>query len=161
MNVLLVYPKLPFSFWSAPETIRFNAATALFAPLGPITLAALLPTDWNIKFIDYNISELTEKDWHWLDALMISGMIVQKEGFHTLIKEAKKRSKLTIAGGPYPTLMPDELIEAGCDYVICGEAENAIQSLLTALHSGKSGQIITSTEKPDLSCTPIDRKSVV
>jgi radical SAM superfamily enzyme YgiQ (UPF0313 family) len=161
MNVLLVYPKLPLSFWSAPEAIRFNAAKALFAPLGPITLAALLPTDWNIKFIDYNVSELTEADWHWLDALMISGMIVQKEGFHTLIKEAKKRSKLTIAGGPYPTLMPEELIEAGCDYVICGEAENAIQSLLTALHSGKSGQIITSTEKPDLSCTPVPRYDLI
>jgi len=161
MNTLLIYPKLPFSFWSFPLALRFYVAKALFAPLGPITIAALLPKEWKIRFVDLNIRELTEEDWQWSDIVMISGMIVQSGGFQSIIEGARKRSKLTIAGGPYPTLMANELIDIGCDIVMCGEAENSIDALLAAIDSGKRGQIITNREKPDISNSPLPRYDLI
>ncbi|AGF78531.1 Fe-S oxidoreductase [Desulfocapsa sulfexigens DSM 10523] len=161
MNILLIYPELPFSFWSFPQAIRFSTAKALYAPLGPITVAALLPKEWDIKFVDLNVREVTEKEWQWADIIMISGMIVQRKSFQPLIEEAKKRAKVTVAGGPYPTLMADELITIGCDIVVCGEAENNITSLVDAIQSRKSGQVIRNNEKPDLNNTPLPRYDLI
>ncbi len=161
MNILLIYPELPMTFWSLPQMLRYRFAKALFAPLGPLTVAAFLPKEWDIRFVDLNVRNLTEKDWTWADIVMISGMLVQKHGFLHIIREAQKRAKLTIAGGPYPTLVPDELIEAGCDIVVKGEMENTIGLLLACIQSGQSGQIIASNEKPDLSDTRLPRYDLV
>lgn len=161
MHALLLYPALPLSFWSFPKIIELHGAKALSAPLGPITVAALLPADWDIKFIDLNVRELTEEDWLWADIIMLSGMIVQRHELKKIIKDAKRRSKLTVAGGPYPSLMPDELIEAGCDFVVRGEAENTMHLLLDVIHSGNSGQIIENNEKPDLAVTPLPRYDLI
>ena len=46
MKVLLVYPELPVSFWSAPQVIKYTSVKALTVPLGPLTVAALLPNSW-------------------------------------------------------------------------------------------------------------------
>ncbi len=161
MNILLIYPELPLSFWSMPQAIQFGPAKALFAPLGPLTLAALFPQDWHTSFVDLNITSIRENEWQKADIVMISGMFVQAEGFKKIINEAKQRSKITVAGGPYPTLCADELIEAGCDYVVCGEAENAITPLMNALESGERGKIITMDSKPDLTTTPIPRYDLI
>ena len=161
MNVLLVYPELPFSFWSYSMVTKITSVKAIIAPLGPITVAALLPKNWNIKFVDLNIRKITEKEWRWSDIVMLSGMIIQRSGFKTIVEEAKKKSKLVIAGGPYPTLMADELIAFGCDFVVKGEAENSIGPLLDAIQSGQTGQIITCREYPDLSTTPIPRYDLI
>ncbi len=161
MNALLIYPELPSSFWSAPQALRFSVAKALNAPLGPLTTAALLPKEWKLKFIDLNVKKLTDKEWQWADIVLISGMIVQRRNFQQIIEEAGKRGKLTVAGGPYPTLMAEELIKTGCDFVVCGEAENNITALVDAIHSGKRGQIIYNTEKPDLSTTPLPRYDLI
>ncbi|MFH0785473.1 MAG: B12-binding domain-containing radical SAM protein [Pseudomonadota bacterium] len=161
MKILLIYPELPLSFWSFPQTVRYHFTKALFAPLGPLTVAAFLPEEWNIRFVDLNTRKLTEKDWAWGDIVMISGMLVQKNGFLHIIREAQKRSKLTVAGGPCPSLVPDELIEAGCDLVVKGEMENTIDLLLACIQSGQSGQIIATKEKPDLSGARLPRYDLI
>ena len=161
MNVLFIYPELPPSFWSLPQATRFTTEKALYAPLGPITVAALLPREWDVRFVDFNVRELTEKDWVWSDIVMLSGMILQRSGFKLIIEEAKKRAKLTVAGGPYPTLIPNELIQAGCDFVVRGEAEDTIDLLVDSIKKGKSGQLIENTKKPDLSKTPIPRYDLI
>ncbi len=124
-------------------------------------MAALLPESWNAKLVDLNVEEVTEEDWNWSDIVMFSGMSVQKHDMHIRIGEAKKRGKLTVAGGAYATILPEQLIQAGCDCVVCGEAETNMDALLAALSGENQPRIITCQDKPDLTRSPVPRFDLV
>ena len=157
MRVLLVNPRYTFSFWSLPENCRFNGLKATAPPLGLITVAALLPGDWELKLVDLNVEPMGEDHWNWADLIMISGMLGHGENMPLLIKTAKKRRKTVVAGGPYVTLYPEEVLDAGADFVIKGEAENTVGSLILALKEGRSQGIFHRDEKPEMTLSPIPR----
>lgn len=46
MNVILLYPKFPETFWSFSYALSFIGKRAAFPPLGLLTVAALLPDNW-------------------------------------------------------------------------------------------------------------------
>ena len=115
MNVLLVYPVFPQSFWSFDETIKLLGRKAMLPPLGLVTVAAMLPEEWEFKLVDRNIREATEEEWAWADMVMLSAMIVQKSDLHGQIREAKRRGKPVVIGGPYPTALPHECENVGAD----------------------------------------------
>src|SRR3954470_18176753 len=100
MRVLLLYPKFPPSFWSFDATIEMLGRKAMLPPLGLITVAAILPQDWEFKLVDRNIRDVTEEEWAWADMVMLSAMIVQKADLHDQIRAAKLRGKLVVIGGP-------------------------------------------------------------
>jgi radical SAM superfamily enzyme YgiQ (UPF0313 family) len=120
-------------------------------------VAALLPAEWEQKFVDLNTRSLTEEDWRWADLIVLSAMIAQMQGLVRVIREAKRRGKTTIIGGPAATAMPDRLTEAGGDFVVRGEGENTVPVLLEALAKGEREGIIENGEKPDMSASPIPR----
>jgi radical SAM superfamily enzyme YgiQ (UPF0313 family) len=124
--------------------------------LGLLTVAALLPAEWALRLADLNTRSLTEQDWQWADLVLISAMHIQRAGLLALVKEAKRRGKTVVAGGPHPTSLPEAVLEAGCDFVVRGEGENTIPLLLEAMRLGKTG-IIENDEKPDLTTSPIPR----
>ncbi|MEJ2718050.1 MAG: B12-binding domain-containing radical SAM protein [Deltaproteobacteria bacterium] len=157
MRVLLISPKFPPSFWSFPKTCELSGSKALIPSLGLLTVAALLPAEWELKFVDLNARTLTEKDWRWADLVMLSGMIAQFEGLTDLIQEAGRRGKTSVIGGPAATAMPDKFLGAGCDYVVRGEGENTVPLFLEAFSEGKSGIIIENGEKPDMTASPVPR----
>jgi len=76
MNVLLIYPKFPDTFWSFKHALKFIHKKSSAPPLGLLTIAALLPREWNLRLIDTNIHELRKKDLDWADMAMISAMTV-------------------------------------------------------------------------------------
>lgn len=156
-NVLLVYPKLPRSFWSFEGLLNIAKKKALQPPLGLLTIAALLPSDWRLRLADCNVSPLTEEDWSFADTVMISAMLVQQEDALLLTAEAKRRGKLVVAGGPYPTCAPQELLDAGCDYVVSGEGENAIGDLLAAMERKAPPAIFEASSRPDMKSPPMPR----
>jgi radical SAM superfamily enzyme YgiQ (UPF0313 family) len=124
--------------------------------LGLVTVAALLPAEWELRLVDLNTRSLTEQDWQWADLVLISAMYIQRVGLLALVREAKLRGKTVVAGGPHPTSLPEAVLEAGCDFVVRGEGENTIPLLLEAMRHGKTG-IIENDEKPDLMTSPIPR----
>lgn len=93
MNVLLVYPLFPKTFWSYEKILELVNRKVLLPPLGLITVAAILPQEWNFKLVDRNIRSITEEEWQWADMVILSAMIVQKDDLLSLIKEAKRRGK--------------------------------------------------------------------
>lgn len=158
MNALLLNPALPLSFWSLETISRRNGGKAMVAPLSIVTVAALLPKEWRLRLIDLNTGQpVTEEDWAWADAVMITGMLVQKGGLLNLIREGKKRGKTVVCGGPYPTSLPDEILEAGCDILVKGEAEYLVPALLEALEAGRTGLVIEGDRKPELADSPTPR----
>jgi len=157
VRVLLLYPKMPPSFWSLAESCKLLKRQTLMPPLGLITAAALLPPEWELRLADLNTRRVTEADWHWAEMVMISGMLVQRDGLLALIREAKQRGKTVVVGGPYPTSVPQEPLDAGVDFLIQGEGENNIPLFLAALKEGKKQGVFQHKNKPDLSESPVPR----
>ncbi len=156
MRALLVCPQFPLSFWSFHSSTALTGAKTSHPPLGLLTVAALLPSEWELRLVDLNARRMTEKDWQWADLILISSMYIQKGGFLALVREAKQRRKTVVAGGPYPTSLPEEALAAGCDFVVRGEGENTVPLLLEAMRDGKTG-VIENQEKPDMTTSPIPR----
>jgi radical SAM superfamily enzyme YgiQ (UPF0313 family) len=158
MRALLLYPIFPPSFWSFEETVQLLGRKAMLPPLGLVTVAALLPPDWEFKLVDRNIRDVTEDEWEWAEIVLLSAMIVQKADFAHLIREAKRRGKKVAVGGPYPTALPQEAERAGADYLVLDEGEITIPMFLAALERGdESGVFRSEGEKPDVTNTPIPR----
>jgi radical SAM superfamily enzyme YgiQ (UPF0313 family) len=158
MNVLLIYPLFPKSFWSFEKTLALLDRKAMLPPLGLVTVAAILPQEWNFKLVDRNIRQITAAEWAWADLVILSAMIVQKEDLLAQIQEAKGRGKRVAVGGPYPTALPQEVTDVGADYLILDEGEITLPLFIDAISRGESSGIFRSGgEKPDVTNTPIPR----
>ncbi len=158
MRVLLLYPRFPKSFWSFEKTLELMGRRALLPPLSLITVAAILPQDWEFKLVDLNVTTVTEADWEQADLVMVSAMIVQREDFFAQIQEAKRRGKPVAVGGPYPTALPKEAEAAGADYLVLDEGEITLPLFVEALQRGETEGVFRSQgEKPDVTGTPVPR----
>src|SRR3974377_946219 len=100
MRILLVYPQNPDTFWSFKHVLRFVSKRSTFPPLGLLTIAAMLPRDWELKLVDLNVERLREADLLWADYVMLSVMIVHKESVNEIVSRCTKLGKPIIAGGP-------------------------------------------------------------
>ena len=67
MNVLLIYPKFPDTFWSFNYALNFIRKKAAFPPLGLLTVAAMLPDEFQRRLVDVNVNGLTDDDLSWAD----------------------------------------------------------------------------------------------
>jgi radical SAM superfamily enzyme YgiQ (UPF0313 family) len=161
MKVLLLYPITPLSFFSSLKLFPQMGCRALIPPLSLITVAALLPREWQLRLVDLNVEAVTDQEWDWADLVMISGMLVQRQNLLALIREAKARGKTVVVGGPYATSLPEEVLKAGADFVVRGEGENAVPLFLEALAQGRRGGIIVCDARPDLAASPIPRFDLV
>ena len=157
MKTLLIYPAFPLSFWCFKKSFELIDIKAPLPPLNSITVAALLPQEWDFKLVDGRIRKPTEEEWDWAELVVISGMIVQQKDYLDKVREAKRRGIPVAVGGPYPTSTPEPLIEAGADYLILDEGEITIPMFLEALEKGEKTGIFRSAEKPDVTTTPIPR----
>ncbi|MDR9401814.1 MAG: radical SAM protein [Halothece sp. Uz-M2-17] len=157
MKALLLYPLFPKTFWSYDQFMKIANLKAFIPPLGIITIASLLPQDWEIRFYDRNVSLETESDWKWCDIVILSAMIVQKEDFHHLIHQGIKRGKKVAVGGPYPTSIPEQALNSGAHYLILDEGEITIPQFLDAVTKGEEQGIFRANEKPDVTQSPIPR----
>ncbi|WP_310481153.1 B12-binding domain-containing radical SAM protein [Chamaesiphon sp. VAR_48_metabat_403] len=157
MKTLLLWPQMPNSFWSYQETLDLAGLRSTNSPLGLITIAAMLPQDWEIRLFDRNVRPETAADWDWCELVIISAMIVQKADFCSLIDRGIKLGKRVAVGGPFPTSIPAVAQQAGAHYLILDEGECTIPLFLAALERGECSGIFRSAQKPDLTQTPIPR----
>lgn len=157
MRALLVNPQTPHSFWTFKHSCDLFGVKAVIAPLGLVTVAALLPDEWEFRLVDLNTGNLTQQDWDWADAIMISAMLVQREGLLATVAEAKQRAKTVVVGGAYPTSVPNEVLDAGADFLIRGEAENTIPLFLAALREGEKRGVFEQDVKPEMISSPVPR----
>lgn len=158
MRALLVYPKFRDSYWSFEKALELIGKRAMMPPLGLITVAAILPQDWEFRLRDRNVETVSDEDWAWADLVLLSGMLVQKDDMHAAIAEAHRHGRPTVCGGPYATALPQELEQAGADFLVLDEGEITIPLWLEDLGRGaKRGTYTASGEKPDVTQTPIPR----
>ena len=158
MRTLFIYPEFPKTFWSYEKILELVNRKVLLPPLGMVTVAALLPQEWEMKLVDRNVREVTEEEWNWAEMVIISGMIVQKGDMAVQIAKAKNLGLPVAVGGPYASSTPDapELDEA--DFKILDEGEITLPMFLEALEKGEtSGSFTSGGDKPDVTETPVPR----
>ena len=153
MKILLVYPETPASFWSFKDALKFVAKKVAEPPLGLITVASVLPKEWNKKLIDMNISKLEDKHIQWADYVFLSGMNIQIKSFREVIRRCNSLRVKIVCGGPLATTQHKDF--PGVDYFVLNEAENTLPPFLKDLKNGNPKPVYTSDEYPDITKSPI------
>ncbi|MDD5313250.1 MAG: B12-binding domain-containing radical SAM protein [Dehalococcoidia bacterium] len=159
MKILMVYPEYPDTFWSFKHALKFVSKKAAFPPLGLLTVAAMLPGDFEVKLIDMNMSKLKDKDIKKADLIFISAMVVQRESAKKTIKRCKKLGATIVAGGPLFTTQYQDF--ACVDHFVLNEAEITLPLFLEDLKNGCARHIYTSDERPEIGSTPVPRWELV
>ncbi|MHB8417635.1 MAG: B12-binding domain-containing radical SAM protein [Myxococcales bacterium] len=156
VRCLLVRPEfLENTFYNPREVFRLLGTRSAAPPLGLLTVAALLPADWELQFVDGDVEPVTDAHLAWAQLLMISGKGPQEIPIRRLVERAHARGIPVVVGGAGPTLQPDCFRDA--DYAVAGEAEPVLPRLLADLAKGVSAGIYRSTASADLSQVPIPR----
>ncbi|MBN2111873.1 DUF4070 domain-containing protein [Candidatus Woesearchaeota archaeon] len=153
MNVLLVYPEYPNTFWSFNSVLKFISKKAMYPPLGLLTVASMLPKEWKKGLIDVNVRKLKDSHIEWADIVFISGMLVQKKNAHEIISRCKSKGKTVVVGGPLFTTGHEQFNDI--DHFVLNEAEVTLPLFLKDFKEGKAKKVYTSSERPDITKTPV------
>ncbi|MEW6382295.1 MAG: B12-binding domain-containing radical SAM protein [bacterium] len=154
-QVLLVYPEIPPTYWSFRYALPFVGKKAAIPPLGLLTVAAMLPPSYELKFVDMNVMPLDDEMIAQADLVLTSAMIVQKESFARLAARCRRLAVPLAAGGPYPTSSYEKI--ENVDYFILNEAEVTLPLFLSDFERGQARHIYTAQDRADITTTPLPR----
>ncbi len=153
MKVLLIYPEFPDTFWSFKHALKFIRKKAAYPPLGLLTVAAMLPREWEKRLIDLNVTKITQDDLKWGDCVFISAMIVQRDSARRTISRCKEAGLKIVAGGPLFSNEHKDFEEV--DHFVLGEAEMTLPPFLQDLDRGCARRIYEPSEFCDIQETPV------
>ncbi|MQY76408.1 MAG: DUF4070 domain-containing protein [Spirochaeta sp.] len=158
-KILLVYPEIPTTYWSFGYALPFIGKKTMLPPLGLMTIASLLPEDYEVSLIDLNISQLERRDIEEAELVFISAMIVQKESFEQIVRMCNECGRPIVAGGPYPISSYEDI--EGVDYFVLDEAELTLPKFLNDLEKGCPKEVYRDHDKPDITRTPPPRFDLI
>jgi radical SAM superfamily enzyme YgiQ (UPF0313 family) len=159
MNILLVYPEYPDTFWGFKHALKFVSKKASFPPLGLITIAALLPEEWNKKLIDLNTNQLIDNDILWADFIFISAMSIQSSSANEVISRRETLNRKIVGGGPLFTSSSENY--SNVDHLILNEAEITLPLFLKDLNEGQPKHKYTTEDWADITTTPLPLWDIV
>lgn len=159
MNVLLIYPEFPDTYWSFKHALPFEGKRSAYPPLGLLTVASMLPASWDKRVVDANVRPLLQEDIAWADMAMFSGMLVQKPHMVELLAKCRRAGVRTVVGGPITSGAAD--MGNYADHIVIGEAEDVFPVFLRDLESNNAQRVYRGSELPELYKTPIPDMSLV
>jgi hypothetical protein len=65
-----------------------------------LTVAALLPREWELRLVDLNVRRLEDADLRWADTVLLSAMIVHQESVREMARRCIALGRPILAGGP-------------------------------------------------------------
>lgn len=152
MNILLVFPRYPETFWNFRYALKFISKKAAYPPLGLLTVASMVPPGWNRKLVDMNTDKLSDDHLRWADYVFVSAMDIQRTSANEVIQRSRAHGVKVVAGGPLFTICHDEF--EGVDHFVLGEAESIMPSFFADLSSGTARPVYQADGKPDVRLTP-------
>ncbi len=160
-NVLMVSPRfVQNSFWSLQAFADAYGARAQSPPLGLMTVAALLPSDWSVRLIDRNTGKVDRSDLDWADMLMTGGMLPQRADMLAVIDLAQRHGKPVVVGGSDPMSEPG--IYTRADFRVLGEAEGLIGQFIDAWNNGaRRGTFEAQKFQADVTTSPVPRFDLI
>jgi radical SAM superfamily enzyme YgiQ (UPF0313 family) len=125
------------------------------APLGLITVAGLTPPDIEVELQDENCYPLQlDTD---AEVVAIGCWNVQYARARELAAEFRRRGKLVVVGGPYPTLCPERFEDGTFDVVFDGEVELTWPEFCRDLMAGAPKPLYKQVGNIDISRSPKPR----
>src|SRR5258705_6688682 len=107
-RILCVFPRYTSSFgtfeYAYPLT---DGVQAFMPPQGLLLIAAYLPANWPVRFIDENIGPATTEDFEWAEAVLVSGMHIQRQQMNDICRRAHAFDLAVAIGGPSVRAGPD------------------------------------------------------
>jgi len=158
-KILMVYPKIPSTFWSLDSILPYFKKKALLPPLGLLHIAAMLPDNYEVKLIDMNAKELRVEDILEADLVFVSAMSIQQESFEKVVKLCNDNNKTVVGGGPHMWSWQKWL--KGVDHIIINEAELLLPEFLKDYAQGKAKAMYQSDIKPDITKVPPPRLDLI
>lgn len=159
MNALLINPEVPDTFWSLKNALSFVSKKAMLPPLGLLTVASMLPGEWDKKLVDMNVSRLTDEHLDWADLVFVTGMAVQKRSADDVIERCHRFGKKVVAGGPLFTALPEAYPTV--DHLVLKEAELTLPAFLRDLQNKEPGRFYNTHQRPPLDHTPVPMWSLI
>ncbi|MDQ8728728.1 DUF4070 domain-containing protein [Bradyrhizobium sp. LHD-71] len=131
-RILCVFPRYSPSFgtfeYAYPLT---DGVRAFMPPQGLLVIAAYMPADWQVRFIDENMRSATDSDFEWADAVFVSGMHIQRRQMNDICRRAHAFDLPVALGGPSVSACPDYY--PAFDYLHIGELGDATDELIARL----------------------------
>jgi radical SAM superfamily enzyme YgiQ (UPF0313 family) len=152
MKALFIYPEFPETFWSLRHAIKFLGVKALGPPLALLTVAAMLPPEWDKQLVDLNVEPLTEEHLAWADLAFVSAMTVQSPSADAVIRRCRAAGVKICAGGVHYST-PGATFEP-VDHLFIGEAEELLPIFLADLAQGRALPEYRAGRFPSLTCSP-------
>ncbi len=153
MRCLLLYPQMPDTFYAMHHFMQVVGKKAAYPPLGLLTVAAMLPAEWNKKVIDLNVHSLTDIEIEWADIIMISAMNVQELSVREIIARCRPYGKLLVAGGPLFTHEYERFPEI--NHFVLNEAELTLPEFLEDMSNNNARRLYQSNLFADTTKTPL------
>jgi hopanoid C-2 methylase len=131
-RILCVFPRYAPSIGTFQHAYPLmDGVRAFMPPQGILVIAAYLPDSWDVRLVDENIRPATRQDLDWADAVLVSGMHVQKAEILGIARRAHAAGKAAVLGGPSVSACPEQYPEF--DYLHVGELGDATDALIRAL----------------------------
>jgi len=153
MKILLVYPEMPSTFWTMDHLVEMVGKKASYPPLGLLTVAALLPKEWDKRLVDLNVGDLSDEALLWADYVFIGAMNVQVRSAHEVIARCNALGAKVVAGGPLFTHEHETF--HGVDHFVLNEAEITLPLFLADLAAGKPKALYATKDFANVHETPI------
>src|SRR5262249_32650763 len=127
-RILCVFPAYTRAFGTFDHAFPLmGSVKAFMPPQGILLVAALLPHERPVRFVDENIRPVTTSDLRWADAVLVSGMHIQRGQILDLARRAHREGKVVGLGGPSVSATPEAY--ADIDLLHCGEVGDATLEL--------------------------------
>ncbi|RBM05913.1 B12-binding domain-containing radical SAM protein [Novacetimonas cocois] len=156
-KVLMIFPRFNAnSFWNYQETCDLAGARYPAAPLGLITVAALLPENWEVRLVNRNTETLSDEDFGWADIVMTGGMLPQRNDALHIIEMCRAAGTPVVVGGPDVTSSP--ALYSAANFQVLGEAEEIMVDFIAAWRRGdRQGVFEAPMGKTDVTKSPLPR----
>ncbi|MFC1781754.1 B12-binding domain-containing radical SAM protein [Planctomycetota bacterium] len=153
MKILLINPEIPLTFWSFKKALKFISRKAVVPPLGLMTVASILPRDWQTKLVDMTTTKLRDRDIRWADYVFITAMHIQRKSADQIIEQCRNIGTKVVAGGPLFTSLPEQYVHV--DHLVLKEAELTLPMFVEDVQNGCPRKVYNTHDKADLHHTPI------
>jgi len=146
-------------FYNLSDVARFVGARYSAAPLGLVTVAALLPQHWEFRLVDEAARPLAGADLEWADIVLVSGMLPQQRGVLATIERAHDKGKPVAVGGPDPTSQPH--VYESADFLVLGEGEVTISPFIEDIGKGITSGLYQSDRRADMTEAVVPRFDLI
>src|ERR1043166_4905493 len=131
-RILFVFPRYTSSFGTFEHSYPLtDGVCAFMPPQGLLLLAAYLPEDWQVKFVDENLRRATKEEFEWAETVFVSGMHIQRQQMNDICRRAHEFDLPVALGGPSVSACPDYY--PSFDYLHVGELGDATDDLIARL----------------------------